>query len=430
MLVNITGPISQDWREQLAFVVATMREMSSHTNPQQMSRAYAARIRQVLPIDGFLSLSRRELAAPEFRITRSSKWTEEVNPWKQRDRLPLLKGGVLAQLIYGDVPRLFEDFHVPADDPAFEYLDGYRSVAAIPMYDGGASLNMIVQMRREPNAFSPEVFPQMVWMSNLYGRATHNLVLSEQLREAYEAVDYDLRVVGDVQRSLLPMKPPAVPTLGIAAHYQTAKRAGGDYYDFFDLPDGRCGILIADVAGHGTPAAVLMAVMHALCHTCPVGIDRPGALLEYLNAQLYRLHTARSITFVTAFYGIYDPATRRLDYTSAGHCPPRLKRCTDGSLAQLDEAGGMPLGIAPQEKYPHTTIQLVPGDQLVLYTDGITEAHDAANEQFGLARLDRVLENCATEASDLLRSVLDDLEAFTGSRSSSGARTVLVLKVS
>src|SRR4051794_7624974 len=101
LLVNMTGTISQDWREQLAFVVATMREMSSHTDPQQMSRAYGARVRTVIPVDGFLSLSRRDLAAPSFRITRSSRWTEEVNPWKQKDRLPLLHGGILSQLIYG-----------------------------------------------------------------------------------------------------------------------------------------------------------------------------------------------------------------------------------------------------------------------------------------------------------------------------------------
>jgi sigma-B regulation protein RsbU (phosphoserine phosphatase) len=428
-LFNLTSELGKDWQEQLSFVVASMREMSSHTDPQEMNRAYSRRIRTMIPVDGALSLSRRDLDAPHFRITRSSRWTEEVNPWKQKDRLPLLQGGILAELLYGDEPKLFHDFRVAPDDPAFEYLDGYRSVAAIPMYDRGVALNMVVLLRRDPATFKAEQFPQMVWMSNLYGRATHNLVLSDQLREAFDAVDYDLRVVADIQRSLLPAKPPTIPTLGVAAHYQTSARAGGDYYDFFPLPDDRWGMLIADVSGHGTPAAVLMAVLHSLSHTYPGGHDRPGALLEYLNAQIYRLHTSRSDMFATAFYAIYDPKTRQLHYASAGHNPPRLKRCEDNSLALLDAVGGLPLGIAPHERYTDATHQLVVGDQLVLYTDGITEAFRDA-EQFGIARLDKVLENCSIGASDILRSVLEELEAFTGGRPAHDDRTMLVLKVS
>jgi sigma-B regulation protein RsbU (phosphoserine phosphatase) len=297
------------------------------------------------------------------------------------------------------------------------------------MYDRGVSLNMVMLLRREKGAFNPEQFPQLVWMSNLYGRGTHNLVLSEQLKEAYEAADYDLRVVADIQRLLLPPKMPAIPTMGLAAYYQTSHRAGGDYYDFFPLAGDRWGLFIADVSGHGTPAAVIMAVTHSLAHTFPESHDRPGALLEYLNRKLYELYTSKSETFVTAFYGIYDPKTRGLTYSSAGHNPPRLKRCEDGSLALLDEAGGVPLGISPHTSYPDARHQLVRGDQLVLYTDGITEAHDNRGEMFGVGRLDKVLENCAIGAPDLLRSVLEELEKFTGGRPAHDDRTLLVAKI-
>jgi sigma-B regulation protein RsbU (phosphoserine phosphatase) len=426
-LMSLYG--DKDWREQLGFVVAAMREMSSQTDPQEMSRAYGRRMRTILPVDGSLSLSRRDLTAPAFRITRSSRWTEEVNPWKQKDRLPLLRGGVGAELLYGNEPRLLEDLRVGGDDPLFEYLDGFRSAAAIPMYDRGVSMNMVLLLRRDPGAFDPEQFPQMVWMGNLYGRATYNLVLSEQLKDAYEAVDYDLKVVADIQKLLLPAKMPVIPTMGLAAHYQTAHRAGGDYYDFFPLSEDRWGLFIADVSGHGTPAAVIMAVTHSLAHTYPESHDRPGALLEYLNRKLHELYTSRSETFVTAFYGIYDPKSRLLTWSSAGHNPPRLKRCSDGSLALLDEAGGLPLGIAPRVDYPDARIQLVPGDQLVLYTDGITEAHNPAGEMLGLSRLDKVLENCSVGASDLLRSVLEELEAFTAGRPAHDDRTLLVAKI-
>jgi sigma-B regulation protein RsbU (phosphoserine phosphatase) len=426
-LMSLFG--DKNWRDQLDFVVASMREMSSQTDPQEMNRAYRRRMRSVLPVDGSLSLSRRDLSAPWFRITRASRWEEELNPWKQRDRLPLVQGGIGAELIYGDEPRLFDDLRIATDDPLFEYLEGFRSVAAVPMYDKGVSLNMVLLLRHEQGAFNPEQFPQMVWMSNLYGRATHNLVLSEQLKEAYEAVDHELATVARIQLSLLPRKMPTIPTMGVAAYYQTSQRAGGDYYDFFSLPDGRWGLLIADVSGHGTPAAVIMAVTHSLAHTYPGDRHRPGALLEYLNSKLYSLYTASTDTFVTAFYAIYDPRDRSFRYASAGHNPPRLKRCEDGSLTLLDEAGGLPLGITSEASYPDGKHLLVRGDQIVLYTDGITEAYDAKGEQFGLARLDKVLENCSVGASDLLQSVLEALEAFTGGRPAHDDRTLLVVKI-
>src|SRR5262245_14758236 len=112
-MTTLPSPInnlSTDWREQLAYIVAMMREMSLHTDPQEMRIAYNRRMRGMLPVDATLSLSRRDLAFPYFRITRSSRWKEDVNPWKQKERLPLLKGGILADLIHRNEVGLFNDF--------------------------------------------------------------------------------------------------------------------------------------------------------------------------------------------------------------------------------------------------------------------------------------------------------------------------------
>lgn len=422
--------VGADWQGRLAFVVDTMREMSGQTSAVEMGRAYRARMRKVWPLDASISLSRRDLKAPRFRITRSTQWKDEPDPWTQPERLPLLSGGLLAELIYGDEPRLIDDIQLAADDPAAPFLEGFRSMAAIPLYDRGQALNMVLLLRQQVQGFDPEDFPQMVWMSNLFGRATQTLVLSEQVRAAYEEVDYEMKVVADIQRALLPERMPVIPTMGLAAHYQTSHRAGGDYYDFFPLPEGKWGLLIADVSGHGTPAAVLMAVLHSLVHHFPGPPTPPGALLDYANARLIERYTRRSDMFVTAFYGVYDPARRALTYASAGHNPPRLKRCEDGTLALLTGVRGLPLGIMPGESYREATHQLVPGDQLVLYTDGITEAYNASGQMFGLERLDRVLENCSVGASDLLRSVLVAVEEFTGGAAPHDDRTVLVAKIS
>jgi sigma-B regulation protein RsbU (phosphoserine phosphatase) len=423
---NLAGSVE----ERMDFIVATMREMSQQTDPLEMRKLYGARMKHVLPTDAVVSLSRRDLDWPRYRVTRSSQWTTDINPWKQRHLLPTYDGGLIAELIYGDEPRIFDELEVDPGDPAAEYLRGYRSMLAIPMFDQGVALNMILLLRKRPHAFSHEQFPEVVWMSNLFGRATSHLLTSERLKEAYEEVDYEMKTVAAIQRSLLPTKMPAIPTMSLAAYYQTSHRAGGDYYDFFPLPEGKWGILIADVSGHGTPAAVLMAVTHSLAHTYPGPPTPPNQMLAYLNGKLASLYTTQSETFVTAFYGIYDPADRSLTYSSAGHNPPRLKRCEDGTLALLNGARGIPLGIDADSQYRLQTHRLVPGDQLILYTDGITEAGNRSGEMFGLERLDKVLENCAVGAPDLLKSVLAAVEEFTEGVPAHDDRTVLVAKIS
>ncbi len=418
-----------DWQTRLDYIMDMMREMSRQTDPSQMVREYAARTQALLERDRVISLSRRGHESPELRITRDSNSTVETNPWFEQHKHPRVRGGLLADLIYGDEPRVINDLTVPLDDPAHEWVGPYKSLMAIPLFDQGAALNMVLFLRREPNAYRSDGLPETVWMSNLFGRATHNLVLTQELRRAYDEVDKELLAVARIQRSLLPDKLPEIPTLDLAAYYQTSRRAGGDYYDLFPLTDGRWGILIADVSGHGTPAAVVMAITHTLAHTYPEPPDPPGALLTHLNQQLARYYTADNGTFVTAFYGIYDPHTRALTYASAGHDPPRLKRCTDGSLILLNAAGGLPLGVIADESYAEATQQLQVGDQIVFYTDGITEAFNAKSELFGKERLDQVLTDCRLTAQGLIDAVMASVDEFAAGHPADDDRTVLVAKV-
>jgi len=419
-----------DWQKRLDLIVETMHEMSLQTDPQAMVRAYGARIRQIMPADRFVAVSRRGVEAPFYRITRSSQWAEEVNPWKEKHRLPLLQGGLLGELLYSGKPQLLEDFEVSPDDPAYSYLVGQRSMMAIPHFDGGTVLNMTMLMRAIPQGFDRDEFPEHVWLGNLFGRATQNLVLAEELKRAYNVVDRELKVVADIQRSLLPKTIPTIPGLNLAAHYQTSQWAGGDYYDFFPLSGNRWGILIADVSGHGTPAAVMMAITHSIAHAVPDSPDPPASLLNHVNRQLATHYTTENEAFVTAFYGIYDPAKRTLTYACAGHNPPRLKRCEDGSIIALDGVGNLPLGVLADQVYDQHTQSLRPGDQIVFYTDGITEATNPAGRMFDTERLDRALANCHLDADGLIEAVLADLEAFTAGEPAADDRTLLVAKVS
>jgi sigma-B regulation protein RsbU (phosphoserine phosphatase) len=418
----------RNWRTRLATSVEVMRELSRYTDPHEMYQVFARRMAQWMPVTRQLSVSRRGLRHPAYRVTRCSLWKEPINPWKQPDRLPTHEGGLLADLLYADQPRLIEHLRLAPDDPAAEYLAGQQSLLAVPHYEQGTAMNMLVLAREEPDSFPRERIPDLVLLSNLFSRATQTLVLSQAVREAYEAVDYELRTIADIQKSLLPEEVPQVPGLDVAVHYQTAKRAGGDYYDFFKLPNGGLGVLIADASGHGAPAAVLMAVAHSITHTRPEPPQRPGELLTHLNAHLTRRHTQLTGSFVTAFYAVFDPVNGTLSYSSAGHTPPRLLRCSDGSRVPLNRAQRLPLGIKPDESYTEQTVPLLSGDQVVFFTDGVIEAVNPDGEVFGSARIDEVLSGCPPTSEALLQNVLTTLLGFTAGTAAGDDRTLVVVK--
>ena len=427
------------WQERLAFVVETMREMSSANGPEEMVATYGDRVGEVVPSDRFISLSRRDLDRPLVRITRSDLWEDQPNPWKEKNRLPILQGGLLSDLIWGDEPAYINDLTVSPDDPAADYFAGMRSLVAIPNYDRGVAMNMVVLMRAIPNGYNPEQFPEHVWMSNLFGRATHNLVLRSQVEEAYEVLDRELKVVADIQRSLLPSTLPDIAGVELAADYQTSARAGGDYYDFFPLPGahgepagsprGRWGILIADVSGHGTPAAVVMAVTHSIAHTSAGLPDPPSELMNFLNRHLTARYTGGKGTFVTAFYGIYDPTTRSMTYACAGHPPPRVRNHDGRVVPGFSSAtGGLPLGIDGDEVYQDATACCSPGDLVTFFTDGVIEARNAVGELFGENRLDAALTD-ATSASDAVRRIKASVAAFAGNRAPADDQTLIVARL-
>jgi sigma-B regulation protein RsbU (phosphoserine phosphatase) len=275
-------------------------------------------------------------------------------------------------------------------------------------------------------------------------------VLQRKLEAAYERLDQELKTVARIQRSLLPEKLPGIPTLDLAAYYETSARAGGDYYDVFNLGDGRWGIFMADVCGHGTPAAVLMAITHSLAHgfhfraghpdAATIEHQCPAKFMAYLNANLEARYAGPNGTFVTAFFGIFNERTRQLTYANAGHPPPRVKRCSDGSTFVLDgtreistgitqHASDLPLGIMAETQYNAATAQLEAGDQVVIYTDGITEARDPCGDLFGTDRLDRSIEHCGIDAGGLITTIMTEVEAFTNRQPADDDRTILVGKV-
>ncbi|MGD9789901.1 MAG: PP2C family protein-serine/threonine phosphatase [Phycisphaerales bacterium] len=420
--------------ERLRDIIDLLKTTSRYSDdPQESVLAYAQRVRKISEADRVVSISRRGLESPFYRVTRSSTWPIALDPWKERERLPLFEGGLLSELIYAGEPRLIDDVRVTALDPAAEYLEGMSSLVALPTWDDGEALNMVVQMSARPYAFDPSRLPEMLWISNLFGRVTKNLVLSREVKEAYAALDREFRVVGEIQMALLPQETPAMRTLDLATHYQTSTQAGGDYFDFFPLREGRWAMLVADVSGHGTPAAVLMAILHAIAHMMPRdagnGGLEPHRAMEFINTAITTRYTSRLGSFVTVVYAVYDDRSRMLTLCNAGHPRPLLRR-RDGRVEEIDgNEVGLPIGITSDASYASRSIRLEPGESLVVYSDGITEAFNDRREMYGVERLERVIRESGGEignASALLSAVIEDLGAFAGLSNRSDDRTIVV----
>jgi sigma-B regulation protein RsbU (phosphoserine phosphatase) len=420
------------WQEELAIIDRTMKAISGVTDPEELVSIYWEGIGDLLPYEDHLAVSRRGVEAPYFLITRSSRFTEELNPWTQRDRLPRLTGGLAGEIAYANKPVIIEDLpsRLKRDDPVWFYLEGFQSLIAMPQYDGGEGLNVSMMLLKPGVDIDYSFIPMLHWQAGLFGRGTQNLVLRNQLSTALAALDQELEVVGDIQRSLLPQRLPNIAGFELAAHYVTSARAGGDYYDFFPLPEGRWGLFIADVSGHGTPAAVLMAITHALAHAQPGTHTPPATLLAYLNDHLARSYT-RGATFVTAFYAVLDPKSRTLTYSTGGHNPPRLARAN--RVLSLDEAGALPLGVIAGESFNQATVTMESGDLLVLYTDGITEAmapRDGAQPQelFGVERLDKLLTPCGGAPAKCIDRIRAEVSTFTGNAPPADDQTLVAIR--
>ncbi|MEM8875785.1 MAG: GAF domain-containing SpoIIE family protein phosphatase [Planctomycetota bacterium] len=420
----------------LSYITEMMRELSMARDPQEMVRLYGQRVRSIMRNDGFVSLSRRDLEAPWYRVTRSSVWDSELNPWTQAEELPLHDRGLLGDLLYGDEPVVMNDVHIDPDDPSHAYLEGARSLMAIPLFDDGVALNMVVQWNVKPNGFDEEQLPGTVWMSNLFGRATRALVLTQELREANKqveaakaAIDREVSAIAAMQQSLLPAKLPTEHGLSLAVDYRPSQIAGGDFYDFMPLEDGRIGILIADVSGHGVAAAVMTAITHAIGTTSVGEPTPPSKVLKYLNRHLCKRYTRATAQFITGFYGIYDPKEQTLQYSSAGHPPPCVVNGCGGLNYCLAEGRGLPLGIREDEDYQDAIVGLGEADVLVLYTDGITEARSEQGDYFGVDRLERVLQECGPDAKQVVAKINQAVHDFTDGAPAGDDQTLLVAKV-
>jgi predicted ester cyclase len=233
--------------------------------------------------------------------------------------------------------------------------------------------------------------------------------LEQEISER-ERVEQELRVARRIQQASLPKEVPELVGWRISPYYQPAREVGGDFYEFFELDDGRVGFAVGDATGKGVPAAFVMSATCALLGgVATASGSSPGEVLARVNeAVLTRIPPNM---FVTCFYAILEPESGHLSYANAGHNLP----CCSHEDATTDlEARGMPLGLMPGMDYEEKEATVVPGESVLFYTDGLIEAHNPQGEMFGTPRLRSLLSQYSEGGRSLSATLLEELERFTG----------------
>ncbi|MFQ3680330.1 MAG: PP2C family protein-serine/threonine phosphatase [Pseudanabaenaceae cyanobacterium] len=260
------------------------------------------------------------------------------------------------------------------------------------------------------------------------GIESHRLAAAVQRKEIQ---DQELEIGAEIQRRLLPLVCPEIPGVSLAARCWTANRVGGDCYDFIPLAKGtRWALAVGDVMGKGVPAGLLATMTRGMLRAEALRGLAPAATLQALNAAMYE-DLERSHRFLTLFYAEYDPESRILTYGNAAHPPALLWRARQRNLRILDAAGSL-IGLDGDSQYEAGSVRLQPGDTVVFYTDGLTEAMGANGDRFEEDRLRACLQGIcpqATQASEVLEAVFAAVRDFMGDRPCSDDMTAVVLRV-
>ena len=376
--------------------------------------------------------------APPVQATRSEERVAEphppARPAEQRGRFRPFRWRRPRTVEQVPAPVEQAELRLRPDDPLLEYLAGIAEpvpVDRIPVDSPGvralrdAGISLVVPLvtsgelvgllslgpRRSEREYSTD---DRRLLQDLATRAAPAVRVAQLVREqeaealARQRIEQELHVARLIQQQFLPKELPDLPGWHLAAHYQPAREVGGDFYDFLELPGGQLGVVIGDVTDKGVPAALVMATTHSILRAEAARLVSPGEVLRRANGLLSEEMPPHM--FVTCLFAVLDPVSGRLRYANAGHDLPYLR--TAEGVVEL-RATGMPLGLLPDMDYEEKEVVLEPGQEVLLHSDGVVEAHDGRREMFGFPRLKRLVAQPVT-GGELIDLVLADLSAFTG----------------
>ncbi len=298
------------------------------------------------------------------------------------------------------------------DSPALEQMRAQGITMVVPLVTQGELIGLLnLGPRLSDQEYSPD---DRRLLESLAAQVAPAVKVGQLVREqevevrARERLEQELEVARLIQQNFLPKELPDLDGWRVAAYYRPARTVGGDFYDFIDLPGGLIGIVVGDVTDKGVPAAMVMAATRSVLRAAAQRLLEPGTVLQRINETL--CSEIPPNMFVTCLYGVLDPATGRLRYANAGHNLP-VVRDAGGAVSEL-RATGMPLGLLPGMSYEEKEAVLAPGSSVLLYSDGLTEAHDAGREMFGTPRVRERL-GTGSVADELIADLLAQLDGFT-----------------
>jgi phosphoserine phosphatase RsbU/P len=316
----------------------------------------------------------------------------------------------------------------PASDERFrgvQWDSSVRSLLCVPMIVKSRLIAVLtVYNKRDGAEFSDEDQRLLAIIAAQSGQVLENARLAEE-EKALQHMREEVRLASHIQQELLPKSAPVINGYDIAGASIAAQVVGGDYFDFIPVEGGRLAVTLGDVSGKGLPASLLMANLQATLRGQALLNPPANVCLQRANTLLHR--STSPDKFVTLFYAILNPADHSLTYSNAGHDAPMLFGA-GGSMKRLEE-GGVVLSILEQYPYEQSMVSIAPGDTLVVYSDGVTEASNSGGEQFGEERLARVIrENLSASAGELVERIIAAVRVHAAGADQSDDITLLVLQ--
>jgi sigma-B regulation protein RsbU (phosphoserine phosphatase) len=345
----------------------------------------------------------------------------EIDPDREKPR-PEIGRGIVGRVLESGRASL----HAVVDEEHAELRTATRSAMVAPIVGGaGRLLGALLVESSEPNRFDADSLDLLMSYGRAISAAVERALLYAQMIDDERRLEGEMEVARQVMAGILPSETPKLAGFDVAAVIEPCFDVGGDYYDFIPLVDDRWGIAMADVSGKGIPAALVVAAMRATLYTLAKRELALRSVFRHANEFIHASTRVRA-KYVTLFYAVLDVQARRMIYVNAGHLPPVVMRA-NGDVDLL-RSGGFPLGFFDTPRYFEQFVQLGSGDLVCLYTDGITETANAADEDYGRARLIEVLRrNATSSAEEIANAVLADVRRF-GERAPVDDATVLILK--
>ncbi len=351
-------------------------------------------------------LDHRTIESPEFQISRS----------------------VVERVAAEGKPRLSSDAQTEAWLSSRDSVSllGLRSILCVPIQFKGITQGVIyVDNRLQAGLFTQDALDLLSAIASTAAIAIENARLYQVAVEKGR-MERELQVAREVQTSLLPRETPQLAGWEFATLWRSAHPVSGDFYDFITARAGGPAFVIGDVSDKGMPAALFMAVARSILRASAAAADTPAQCIDHANRLLCQ--DASRGMFVTLVYAEIDPGHNQVTFVNAGHNPPLLYRASEAKLQELERTG-LALGIEEETEFKQRTVTLQPGDSILLYTDGVTEATNAAQQEWGVLRLSQlVVENGHASAKELVALLEADLRRFIDSAPQSDDMTIVAAK--